>query len=318
MTHCCFHSKKLATSRYVFAPRRKGTVSPSTYRPYRLKEKKVVELFCSLVITSRAPDWNPALTTNWSFSLFFSSCCSEGVLKKSCWFGSSLLELSLKIWATPLTPTLKQFFLFCLLLSVAFFEYFSVFNHFSVYFVLFFFYFFPGLNTTSVYLFSLAIQYTVKIAEKSYLQCLPPSVVMSQNTFKELPFFSGSIQYSPSPFESPASKMCLQDRAGWREDQPGTAANLNMFYFLVSWFRVNCQIIWLWRIVVLCFHPFGPSWSRMAVLGQQSNIDMEDVTYAVKRKFLLGIAVLNEMWITTHPCMCFCLCFALFFHSQVQ
>ena len=39
----------------------------------------------------------------------------------------------------------------------------------------------------------------------------------------------------------------------------------------------------------------------MAVLGQQSNIDMEDVTYlglfthAVKRKFLLGIAVLNEM-----------------------
>ena len=49
------------------------------------------------------------------------------------------------------------------------------------------------------------------------------------------------------------------------------------------------------------FYPFGPSWSRMAVLGQQSNIDMEDVrylgpfTYAVKRKFLLGVAVPNEM-----------------------
>ena len=191
-------------------------------------------------------------------------------------------------------------------------------------YVLVFFYSFSGLNTTSVYLCSLAVQYTVKIAEKSYLQCLPPSVVMSQNTFKELPFFSGSIQYSPSPLESPASKICLQDRAGWREDQPGTAANLNMFYFLVSWFRVNCQIISLWRIVVLCFYPYGPSWSRMAILGQQSNIDMEDVTYlgpfthAVKRKFLLGIAVLNELWITTHPCMCFCLCFALFFHSQVQ
>ena len=186
----------------------------------------------------------------------------------------------------------------------------------------FFFFFFSGSNTTSVYLCSLAVQYTVKIAEKSYLQCLPPSVVMSQNTFKELPFFSGSIQYSPSPFESPASKICLQDRAGWQEDQPGTAANLNMFYFLVSWFRVNCQIISLWRIVVLCFYPFGPSWSRMAVLGQQSNIDMEDVrylgpfTYAVKRKFLLGVAVPNEMWITTHPCMCFCL--FLFFHSQVK
>ena len=211
----------------------------------------------------------------------------------------------------------------CLLLSVAFFECFFLYL-IIIQYALFFFFFFSGSNTTSVYLCSLAVQYTVKIAEKSYLQCLPPSVVMSQNTFKELPFFSGSIQYSPSPLESPASKICLQDRAGWREDQPGTAANLNMFYFLVSWFRVNCQIISLWRIVVLCFYPYGPSWSRIAILGQQSNIDMEDVTYlgpfthAVKRKFLLGIAVLNELWITTHPCMCFCLCFALFFHSQVQ
>ena len=39
----------------------------------------------------------------------------------------------------------------------------------------------------------------------------------------------------------------------------------------------------------------------MAVLGPQSNIDMEDVrylgpfTYAVKLKFLLGVAVPNEM-----------------------
>ena len=104
-------------------------------------------------------------------------------------------------------------------------------------------FFSSGSNTTKVFLCSLAVLYRAKIAETSYLQCLPPSVVMSQNTFKELPFFSGSIQYSLSPLESPASKICLQDRAGWREDQPGTAANLNMFYFLVSWFRVNCQII---------------------------------------------------------------------------
>ena len=45
---------------------------------------------------------------------------------------------------------------------------------------------------------------------------------MSQNAFEEPPFFSGTIQYSPSPLESPASKMCLQDSA---------AANLNIFHF---------------------------------------------------------------------------------------
>ena len=105
---------------------------------------------------------------------------------------------------------------------------------------------------------SLLLQPCYSMHSQNYRnECLPPSVVMSQNTFKELSFFSELIQYSPSPFESPASKMCLQDRAGWREDQPGTAANLNMFHFLVSWFRVNCQIISLWRMVVLSFYPFG-------------------------------------------------------------
>ena len=264
-THCCFHSKKWATSRYVFAPRRKGTVSPSTYRPYRFKEEKIVEWFCSLVITSTAPDWNHALTTNWSFSLFFSSCYSEGVLL--VWFqpfGTFTWNAGHILNSYPKTDVFV-----CLLLSVAFFECFFLYL-IIIQYALVFFFFFSGSNTTSVYLCSLAVQYTVKIAEKSYLQCLPPSVVMSQNTFKELPFFSGSIQYSLSPLESPASKICLQDRAGWREDQPGTAANLNMFYFLVSWFRVNCQIISLWRIVVLCFYPFGPSWSRMAVLASWS------------------------------------------------
>ena len=40
---------------------------------------------------------------------------------------------------------------------------------------------------------------------------LPPSVVMSQKTFKGFPLFSGSIQYSPSPLESPESRMSLQE-----------------------------------------------------------------------------------------------------------
>ena len=40
---------------------------------------------------------------------------------------------------------------------------------------------------------------------------LPPSVVMSQKTFKGLPLFSGSIQYSPFPLEYPESPMCLQE-----------------------------------------------------------------------------------------------------------
>ena len=118
--------------------------------------------------------------------------------------------------------------------------FFSVFNYFAVCFV----FFSSASNTPTVFPCSVALLYTANIAEKSYLQCLPPSVVMSQNTFKELPFFSGSIQYSPSPLESPAPKICLQDSAERREDQPGIAANLNMYYSLTLWFRVNCQIIW--------------------------------------------------------------------------
>ena len=275
-------------------------------------------------MTSMAPDWNPALTTSWSFSLYFNSYYPERVFKKILlvWlqpFGTCTWNLGLSSNSSPKTDVFV-----CPRLSVAFFKCFSVFHHFS------FFFFFSGSNSTKVFLCNFVDLYTAKISETSYLQCLPPSVVMSQNTFKELPFFSGSIQYSPSPLESPASKICLQDRAGWREDQPGTAANLNMFHFLVSWFRVNCYIISLWWIIELCFYPYGPSWSRMAILGQQSNLGMEDVrylgpfTYVIKRKCLLGIAVLNEMWIMTHPCLCFCLCFALFVcccflcHSQVQ
>ena len=43
---------------------------------------------------------------------------------------------------------------------------------------------------------------------------LPPFVVMSQYTFNGLPVFLGSIQYFPSPNESPESRMSLQDWAG--------------------------------------------------------------------------------------------------------
>ena len=50
-----------------------------------------------------------------------------------------------------------------------------------------------------------------------FLHEVPPSVVISQNTFKGFPFFSGSIQYSPSPLESPTSQMCLQESPGFDE-----------------------------------------------------------------------------------------------------
>ena len=48
----------------------------------------------------------------------------------------------------------------------------------------------------------------------------PPSVVMSQYIFKGFPLFSGSIQYSPSPLESPESRMSLQEWAALWEYQP--------------------------------------------------------------------------------------------------
>ena len=52
---------------------------------------------------------------------------------------------------------------------------------------------------------------------------VPPSVVISQNALNELPVPSGSIQYSPSPVESPAVMMCLQDLAALVETDPKKA-----------------------------------------------------------------------------------------------
>ena len=52
---------------------------------------------------------------------------------------------------------------------------------------------------------------------------VPPSVVISQNALNELPLPSGSIQYSPSPVESPAVMMCLQDLAALVETDPKKA-----------------------------------------------------------------------------------------------
>ena len=181
-----------------------------------------------------APDWNPASTTSWSFSLYFSSYYSRSV-----W----LQPFETFTWNAGLTlnssPNANVFV--CPRLSVAFFECFFCIWLFRVCFVLFFF-----LRDKHPDGFSLQRCSSIHgqyCRNELSVQCLPPSVVMSQNTFKELPFFSGLIQYSPSPLESPASKMCLQDSAGWREDQPGIAANLNMYYSLTLWFRVNCQII---------------------------------------------------------------------------
>ena len=44
---------------------------------------------------------------------------------------------------------------------------------------------------------------------------------MSQKTFKGFPLFSGSIQYSPSPLELAKSRICLHERPGCEEYQPG-------------------------------------------------------------------------------------------------
>ena len=117
--------KKWATSSYAFAPRHKGIVSFSTYRPYLFKEDKIVEWFCSLVITSVAPDWNPALTTSWSFSLYFSSHYPERVLKNLTGLAPAFWNFHLKCRPHLKTPPLKQMFSFvfvCLRLPVAFFE----------------------------------------------------------------------------------------------------------------------------------------------------------------------------------------------------
>ena len=112
MTLSCSYSKKWATSSYAFAPRRKGIVSFSTYRPYLSKEDEMVEWFSSLVMTSVAPDWNPALPRAGVFPLYFSSYYSKRVSKKSCWFGSiSPFDLFLH---------LIIFILFCLVFYLRF------------------------------------------------------------------------------------------------------------------------------------------------------------------------------------------------------
>ena len=49
---------------------------------------------------------------------------------------------------------------------------------------------------------------------------LPPAVVISQETFSDLQFPSGSIQYSPSPTESLDSRISLQERPGSPECWP--------------------------------------------------------------------------------------------------
>ena len=104
--------KKWGTSSNAFAPRRKGIVSFSTYRPYLSKEDEMAEWFCSLVMTSVAPDWNPALPRAGVFPLYFSSYYSKRVSKKSCWFGSiSPFDLFLH---------LIIFILFCLVFYLRF------------------------------------------------------------------------------------------------------------------------------------------------------------------------------------------------------
>ena len=59
--------------------------------------------------------------------------------------------------------------------------------------------------------------------ERSHLN-LPPSVTMSQYTLKGSPEAVGSIQYSPSPWASPLSKMSLQEVPGTKALEPFFAA----------------------------------------------------------------------------------------------
>ena len=46
---------------------------------------------------------------------------------------------------------------------------------------------------------------------KNIFVVLPPSVVMSQKTFRCFPSLAGSIQYFPSPLDAPMSWMSSQD-----------------------------------------------------------------------------------------------------------
>ena len=59
--------------------------------------------------------------------------------------------------------------------------------------------------------------------EGSHLNLLP-SVTMSQYTLKGSPEVVGSIQYSPSPWASPLSKMSLQEVPGTKALEPFFAA----------------------------------------------------------------------------------------------
>ena len=133
--------------------------------------------------------------------------------------------------ATPSTPPLKQMFFFVRSILGMFF---SVFDYFAAIFLLMF-----------KQLCSLALLCTAKITETSYLQCLPPSVVMSQNTFKELPFFSGSIQYSPSFWKKPESRMSLQEWPGWLKYKP-LVAEKEMSFNLNGFIDLHTPVKMLW------------------------------------------------------------------------
>ena len=116
--------------------------------------------------------------------------------------------------------------------------FFTVFNYFAAIFFLRF-------KQHKGCLCSLALLCTAKITEPSYLQCLPPSVVMSQNTFKELPFFSGSIQYSPSFWKKPESRMSLQEWPGWLKYKP-LVAEKEMSFNLNGFINLHTPVKMLW------------------------------------------------------------------------
>ena len=76
-----------------------------------------------------------------------------------------------------------------------------------------------------------------KRLDRAYLS-LPPSVVMSQKTFRAFPFFSGSTQYSPSVLKCPAFRISLQDEAGWWEYKPSEKENL--YNYVIQFYALRC------------------------------------------------------------------------------
>lgn len=92
---------------------------------------------------------------------------------------------------------------------------------------------------------------------------IPPSVVMSQKTFRGFPLLSGSIEYSSSPLEPPESRMCLQDWPAvkkqkehmlilWMATKTFFPSLVHQsFYLCYTW---NCLFhynLWKWSILVL-------------------------------------------------------------------